>query len=159
MPYTEESMEGNHQEKPQSNPQDETPKFFHSLLQKNRIVDHSKGTGVTNTGLVYFNNRLLAMSEDDFPYHVKVTPTSDLITKERFSKDGKKSNDVEIPVEDPIMMHYFTITEKFIIIPDQQVVFKISKMIRGGSSVVYDKENVSRFGVMEKYGKDNLGLK
>ncbi|PHU22780.1 9-cis-epoxycarotenoid dioxygenase NCED3, chloroplastic [Capsicum chinense] len=132
------------------------------------------------------------MSEDDFPYHVKVTPTSDLTTKGRFdfngqlkstmiahprldsilgelfslsydviqklylkyfrfSKDGEKSNDVEIPVEDPMMMHYFLITEKFVIILDQQVVFKMSKITRRGSSVVYDKENVSRFGVLDKF--------
>ncbi|KAF3632311.1 9-cis-epoxycarotenoid dioxygenase NCED1, chloroplastic [Capsicum annuum] len=156
------------------------------------IIDHSKGTGVANAGLVYFNNRLLTMSEDDFPYHVKVTSTSDLTTKGsfyfngqlkstmiahprldsilgelfalsydviqklylkyfRFSKDGEKSNDVEIPVEDPMMMHYFLIIEKFVIILDQQVVFKMSKMTRRGSSVVYDKENVSRFRVLDKY--------
>lgn len=77
----------------------------------------------------------------------------------RFSKNGEKSNDVEIPVEDPTMMHDFAITENFVVIPDQQVVFKMSEMIRGGSPVVYDKNKVSRFGILDKYAKDGSDLK
>lgn len=164
------------------------------------LVNSSLGTGVANAGLVYFNGRLLAMSEDDLPYSIKITNNGDIVTIGRFNfnqqlndpviahpkmdpktgdlltlsynvikkpylkffkfdKNGNKSRDISISLPQPTMIHDFAITESHVIIPDHQVVFKLSEMIRGGSPVKYDPNKVSRFGVFSKNDTDEKNIK
>ncbi|KAL4391205.1 hypothetical protein AHAS_Ahas03G0221800 [Arachis hypogaea] len=56
-------------------------------------------------------------------------------------------------------MHDFKITENFVVVPDQQVVFKVGKIKMGGSPIVYDKEKVSQFEILDKNSTDSDSIR
>ncbi|KAL2642962.1 hypothetical protein R1flu_010549 [Riccia fluitans] len=159
------------------------------------IVDPTQGLGVANAGLIYHNGRLLAMSEDDQPYHVHIRDNGDLETVQRFDfdgqhrksmiahpkidsetgelfalsynpllpphllvfrigPDGSKAPEVAISLPEATMMHDFAITRRFVVIPDQQVVFRMKEMLTGGSPVIYNAEKTCRYGLLPKHDRD-----
>jgi 9-cis-epoxycarotenoid dioxygenase len=163
------------------------------------ILDASQGMGMANAGLVYFNGRLLAISEDDLPVEVRVTADDDIETVGRydfqgqlthsmiahpkidphtgelfslsynvlsapylkylsFSADGRKQVEVPITLPEAAMTHDFAVTEHFVVIPDQQIVFRLNNLLTGGSPVVLDANKTPRFGVLPKYATSEAEL-
>ncbi|KAJ8429479.1 hypothetical protein Cgig2_011065 [Carnegiea gigantea] len=123
------------------------------------LVDPVRGIGVANAGLVYCNEKLLAMSEDDLPYHVKINgDDGELETIGRFDFAGQTR---EVPVElpQPTMIHDFAMTKNFVVVPDSQVVFKLSEMVLGRSPLRFDPDKTARFGVLPKQDRDQSRIK
>ncbi|KAI5079989.1 hypothetical protein GOP47_0005468 [Adiantum capillus-veneris] len=52
------------------------------------LLDVSKGWGLSNTSVGFFNGKVLSLSEDDIPYVIKVTESSDLVTVGNFKLPG-----------------------------------------------------------------------
>ncbi|GJZ35310.1 9-cis-epoxycarotenoid dioxygenase NCED6, chloroplastic, partial [Tanacetum coccineum] len=75
-----------------------------------------------------------------------------------FEKNGHKSRDVSISLDQPTMIHEFAITQRHVIIPDHQVVFKLSEMVRDKSPMVLDLNKVSRYGVLSKSAIDGSSI-
>ncbi|KAG6541902.1 hypothetical protein Mapa_016730 [Marchantia paleacea] len=160
------------------------------------LVDLSKGWGAANTGLTFFDKHLLAMSEDDLPYIIRVKEDGDLETRGRYdlngqlsramtshpkvdpitgelfsissdfsaapylkyfviSRDGVKGPDVPIKIKEPTIAHDFAVTENYAVLPDLDLVISMNSMIRGGPAIGFDKEKVSRLGVLPRYATDD----
>ncbi|BFI31335.1 9-cis-epoxycarotenoid dioxygenase [Marchantia polymorpha subsp. ruderalis] len=78
------------------------------------LVDVSRGWGAANTGLTFFDKHLLAMSEDDLPYIIRVKEDGDLETLGRYDLNGQLSRAMTShPKVDPVTGELFSITSDF----------------------------------------------
>ncbi|KAL2634069.1 hypothetical protein R1flu_005548 [Riccia fluitans] len=78
------------------------------------VVDLSEGWGAANTGLTFFNNCLLAMSEDDLPYVIKVKEDGNVETVGRYDFEGQISGAMTShPKVDPVTGEMFSISCNF----------------------------------------------
>lgn len=55
------------------------------------LVKVSKGWGLSNTSVGFFNGQVLSLSEDDMPYAIRVTESGDLLTLGHFKLPGKSN--------------------------------------------------------------------
>ncbi|KAH7435730.1 hypothetical protein KP509_06G077400 [Ceratopteris richardii] len=72
----------------------------------------------------------------------------------KFAQDGTKGPEVSISLQEPTMVHDFAITEKYVVVPDQEVVFRLQEMLTRGSPVMHDKQKISRFGILPRDDAD-----
>nr|AMJ39497.1 carotene cleavage dioxygenase 1 copy 3 [Bixa orellana] len=119
-------------------------------------------------GLLDYDKRL----SHAFTAHPKVDPVTDemftfgysstppYITYRVISKDGFMHDPVPITVSRAIMMHDFAITENYAIFMDLPLYFDIKEMIKGRRHMVsFDETKKARFGVLDRYAKDDLLIK
>ncbi|KAH7282427.1 hypothetical protein KP509_35G030100 [Ceratopteris richardii] len=112
-----------------------------------------------------FSSSMIAHPKVDFHTGELFGLSYDVIKKPyvkyfKMSRDGKKELEVNIDdVKEPTMIHDFAITENFVIIPDHQVIFSLKEMLKGSSPVLYDKDKVSRFGVLPRNAEDDSDIR
>ncbi|KAH1217553.1 Carotenoid 9,10(9',10')-cleavage dioxygenase 1 [Glycine max] len=82
---------------------------IHMLRTKWKVLDASYGTGTANTALVYHHGKLLALSEADKPYAIKVFEDGDLQTLGMLDYDKRLGHSFTAhPKVDPFTGEMFT---------------------------------------------------
>nr|AIZ09096.1 carotenoid cleavage dioxigenase 1 [Ipomoea batatas] len=83
--------------------------FIQTLRTKLKVLDISYGTSTANTALIYHHGKLLALSEADKPYVVKVLEDGDLQTLGMLDYDKRLSHSFTAhPKVDPVTGEMFT---------------------------------------------------
>ncbi|KAL3622517.1 Dixin [Castilleja foliolosa] len=154
--------------------------YMQLLRTKLKVLDDTYGHGTANTALVYHHGKLLALSEGDKPYAVKVLEDGDLQTiglldyDKRLahsftahpkvdpvtgviSKEGVMQDPVPITIPAPIMMHDFAITDNYAIFMDLPLYFKPKEMVKENKlAFSFDPTKKARFGILPRYAKNEL---
>lgn len=76
----------------------------------------------------------------------------------RASAKGVMSPPVAINIKEPVLLHDFAMTERYAIIPDPIMVFRLTEMLAGRSPVAMDESKAHRFGILLKYATNDSAI-
>ncbi|CAN1787695.1 Carotenoid 9,10(9',10')-cleavage dioxygenase 1, partial [Linum perenne] len=125
-----------------------------TLRAKLKVLDFSYGNGTANTALIYHHGKLLALSEADKPYVVKIMEDGDLQTIGLLDYDKRlKHSFTAHPKVDPF-------TENYAIFMDLPLYFRPKEMVKEKKFIFsFDETKKARFGILPRYAKDDLMIK
>jgi carotenoid cleavage dioxygenase len=66
---------------------------------------------------------------------------------------GKIEHQIEIPLEVPVMMHDFAVTEHYTIIMDLPLTFRMERIEQGKAPLAFERERPARFGILPRRGQ------
>ncbi|KAI3689928.1 hypothetical protein L2E82_47899 [Cichorium intybus] len=116
--------------------------------------DPSKGVGTVNTSLIFFGNKLYALSESDILYALKFTPNGDIITVGRHDFDRKQADVPIFSMTCPSFLHDFAITKNYVVFPEIQIGMSPIGMIGSGSQEPGDPDGDEDDGYIVSYVHD-----
>ncbi|KAI5390187.1 Dixin [Lathyrus oleraceus] len=121
------------------------------LRAKLKIFDVSYGHGTANTALVYHHQKLLALSEGDKPYAIKILEDGDLQTLGMLDYDKRLGHNFTAhPKVDPFTGEMFTLGYSH---TAPYVAYR--EMVKNKTLIFsFDSTKKARFGVLPRYAKD-----